>query len=282
MRNHPLPQATKAAKPFLKWVGGKSRLLSNIIPALPPGRRLIEPFVGGGSVFLNAAGFEKYVLGDSNKHLIELYQTVAERPREFMGLSVSMFNDRFRTSERYLDVRRAFNSEGNVLMRSAQFLYLNRFAFNGLCRYNRAGQFNVPYGHPKRVPRFPAEQILAFTEQAQRATFVHGDFTDLMRLAEPGDVVYCDPPYLDRDGATSFRAYGPAGFGMDRQCELADLARGLAGRDIPVVVSNHDCMTARELYAGADIVTFNARRSVSAAAGSRGSVGEILAVFGAR
>ncbi|MFC6949487.1 DNA adenine methylase [Paraburkholderia dipogonis] len=225
MRNHPVPQAAKATRPFLKWVGGKSRLLSNIIPELPAGQRLIEPFVGGGAVFLNTEGFEQYFLGDSNKHLVELYRVVAEQPQEFIAVALEFFDEQYRSRERYVDVRRAFNSEGDVLTRAAQFLYLNKFGFNGLCRYNRSGQFNVPYGNPVRVPGLPEEEILSFARKAQRATFVHGDFADLVRSAQPGDVVYCDPPYLDRDDSPSFRGYGAAGFGMDRQRELADLAR---------------------------------------------------------
>jgi DNA adenine methylase len=275
-----VPQATGATRPLLKWAGGKSRLLSHIIPALPKGRRLIEPFVGGGAVFLNATGFEKYLLGDSNKHLINLYRTVVERPQEFVDVAQLFFNESFRSPERYLEVRHAFNRESDVLTQSAQFLFLNRFGFNGLCRYNRSGQYNVPYGHLQQVPAFPTQQIFAFAEKAREATFVHGDFAAIMRSAEPGDVIYADPPYLDRDDVASFRGYGATGFGLDRQSELADLARELAGRGVPVVISNHDCSVARDLYAGAEIATFSARRSISATADSRGHVGEILAVFG--
>lgn len=279
MQNDPVLQAGKATRPFMKWVGGKSRLLPHIIPALPKGKRLIEPFVGGGAIFLNASGFATYLLGDSNRDVIDVYRTVAERPRELIDLALSLFKEEYRSPGRYLEVRCAFNSENDVLTRSAQFLYLNRFGFNGLCRYNRSGQFNVPYGHLERVPGFPTEQILAFAELAKRATFVHGDFSNLMRLAEPGDVIYCDPPYLDRDDTASFRGYGAAGFGIDRQRELVGLARELAGKGIPVAISNHDCAAARELYTGAHIKSFSARRSISAAAGSRGNVGELLAVF---
>src|ERR1700761_7812960 len=93
MRNHPVPPATNATQPFLKWVGGKRRLLSHIIPALPIGTRLIEPFVGGGSVFLNANGFDRYLLGDSNKHLINLYKTAMEHPQELVKVARTFFHD---------------------------------------------------------------------------------------------------------------------------------------------------------------------------------------------
>ncbi|MGF6770620.1 DNA adenine methylase [Paraburkholderia sp. GAS199] len=208
---------------------------------------MVEPFVGGGAIFLSAEGFEEYLLSGSNRHLIDLYQVVTERPQQFVDIASRFFDESYRTPERYKEMRCAFNEESDVLMRAAQFFYLNRFGFNGLCRYNRSGQFNVPYGHPKQVPRFPTSKIFAFAKRARRATFLHGDFADVMRITTADDVVYCDPPHLDRYEAVSFRAYAAAGFGMDRQRELADLARELAARGIPVVVSNHDCAIARGL-----------------------------------
>ncbi|WP_429345318.1 DNA adenine methylase [Paraburkholderia sp. GAS42] len=272
-----LPEASPA-RPFIKWIGGKSRILQQIVPRLPPGRRLIEPFVGGGSIFL-ATRYEEYLLGDANAHLVELYQAVSQNRDEFVRVAEMYFNEQYRTAEQYLSVRSAFNSEQEALTRAAQFLYLNRHGFNGLCRYNKAGGFNTPYGHPKRVPRFPLDEIVAFSEKAQRATFVSADFSELMDAATPDDVVYCDPPYLDRDGARSFTGYGPGGFDIQRQEELASTAKRLVGRGVTVLVSNHDCEKARQLYAGAKIFSFTARRSVSAAVDKRGEVGELLAVF---
>jgi DNA adenine methylase len=278
MQKHPTSQAAPSSRPFLKWVGGKSRVLQHVLPRLPHGRRLIEPFVGGGSVFLGT-GFEAYLLGDSNNYLIELYQEVSVRPNEFIEVARALFDEQNRSPERYLDLRTAFNQESNKLMRAAQFLYLNKFGFNGLCRHNKSGAFNVPYGHPPRVPGFPLKEILAFSEKAKRATFVNDDFASVMKRARVGDVVYCDPPYLDRDYAKSFTAYGANRFDMVRHKELAQLARTLAHSGVPVVISNHDCEAARELYAGSEIHTLSANRSISAASERRGSVDELLAIF---
>lgn len=90
--------------------------------------------------------------------------------------------------------------------------------------------------------------------------------------------LYCDPPYRDRDGVHSFVAYGAAGFGFDRQSELADLARKLAAKGTPVIILNHDCATAREFYAGTTISFSKDGRSISAAADKRGDIGEVLAI----
>ncbi|NPT47164.1 Dam family site-specific DNA-(adenine-N6)-methyltransferase [Paraburkholderia sp. 1N] len=157
MQIHPASQtekSAKAAKPPLKWVGSKSRLLAQLLPALPHGNRLVEPFVGGGAVFLGT-NFSDYLLGDSNSHLIELYRTVAEQPEQFIEMALPFFSESYRSQERFLEIRSAFNEAKEGLLRAAQFLYLNRFGFNGLCRYNRSGQFNVPYGHHVCVPSFP-------------------------------------------------------------------------------------------------------------------------------
>jgi DNA adenine methylase len=279
MQKHPVSQAAQPHKPFLKWVGGKSRVLQHVVPRLPRGRRLIEPFVGGGAIFLGTE-FEEYLLGDSNSHLIELYQEVSARPDELVDVARKFFEEEYRSPERYLEVRAAFNKESDTLTRAAQFIYLNKFGFNGLCRYNNSGAFNVPFGHPARIPSLPLKAILAFSEKATRARFVNNDFVSVMQCARPGDVVYCDPPYLDRDGSRSFTAYGPDGFSIERQQELANIAKELAMEGIPVVISNHECEAARDLYAGASIFTYSARRSVSATGDVRGDVKELLAVFG--
>ncbi|MEI6001995.1 Dam family site-specific DNA-(adenine-N6)-methyltransferase [Paraburkholderia bengalensis] len=279
MQKHPEPHAAASCKPILKWVGGKSRILNQILPQLPTGRRLIEPFVGGGAVFLGT-NYEEYVLCDRNAHLVELYSAVANQCEDFLAVAAPYFTEDFRSKEQYLEVREAFNQERDPLARAAKFLYLNRFGFNGLCRYNRSGGFNVPYGAPKALPRFPADRVHAFRDKARRSSFMCADFADAMRMAERGDVVYCDPPYLPRDDSTaSFTGYTAARFGIERQKELAALASDLSARGIPVVISNHDCEVARQIYKKARLITLEARRSVSADSNGRSSVRELLAIF---
>jgi DNA adenine methylase len=279
MRKHPETQAAGPNKPVLKRVEGKSRILHHILPRLPRGTRLVEPFVSGGSVFLRSE-YDGYLLADTNSHLMDLYNEVETRPLEFIECAQGLFNETYRSRERYLEVRAAFNrSEGDALTRAAQFFYLNKHGFNGLCRYNAGGHFNVPYGSAARPVRLPVDDILRFADKAVRAVFVNDDFLEIMSMAEQGDVVYCDPPYLDRDSGRSFTGYCPGGFSMARQVELAALARELAARGVPVAISNHDCAIARELCEGAELYTFEARRSISANGSKRQPVNELLAVF---
>lgn len=275
----PVKSTAAAVKPVLKWTGGKSRIVDEILGHLPRGRRLIEPFVGSGAVFL-ASSYERYLLGDANRHLIDLYKCIVDRFDELVASASPYFSESFRSKERYLAVRRAFNEAQDPLERSAQFLYLNRLGFNGLCRYNRSGGFNVPYGNPATMPKFPLERQLSFREKASNASFTCRDFADVMQMARRGDVVYCDPPYLDRTvGMKTFTGYSASGFTYDRQQELATMARVLASRGIPVLISNHDCEDARNLYDGAEIFQFDVRRSVSADATRRGTAAEVLALF---
>jgi DNA adenine methylase len=230
-------------------------------------------------VFLGST-FDECVLGDSNSHLVELYDAVVNRFDELVATAEPLFTERYRSKEAYLEVRASFNEEQDSLRRAAAFLYLNRFGFNGLCRYNMSGRFNVPYGHLRVVPHLPVERMAAFRERASNANFVCADFVDVMRMARPGDVIYCDPPYLDAAGGKkTFVGYGAGGFNAERQRELASLARTLADQGIPVVISNHDTELARELYSGAEIHAVDVRRSVSARVNSRGSARELLAVF---
>lgn len=132
----------------LKWVGGKRRIMDTLCQHLPtaPGRRLVEPFVGSATVFLNT-DFDSYLLADINGDLINFHNVAKEHPEELIVLGQLMFANH-KGQEGYLAVRASFNLRIEVsnIMRAAKFLYLNRHGYNGMCRYNRRGEFNIPYG----------------------------------------------------------------------------------------------------------------------------------------
>jgi DNA adenine methylase len=176
--------------------------------------------------------------------------------------------------------RRTFNTTSDVLHKSALFIYLNKFGFNGLCRYNRRGELNVPYGKPTKVPRLPVSELEAFAARSTSAEFCVSDFVDVVKRASRGDVVYCDPPYLDLNSAASFTGYTKGGFSFDQQRELASIAEFLARKGVPVVISNHDTDDARTLYRKARLHTVTVHRSISSVAQTRGSAAELIAVFG--
>jgi DNA adenine methylase len=135
----------KKHRAFLKWAGGKYRLVDELAKRLPAGNRLIEPFVGAGSVFLNSE-FDEYLLCDINQDLINLYQIVQQQPDAYIHAAKAMFVDEMNEKDAYYRVRAEFNLCNDPFIRSVYFLYMNRHGFNGLCRYNRKGGFNVPFG----------------------------------------------------------------------------------------------------------------------------------------
>jgi DNA adenine methylase len=264
-------------KPFLKWAGGKSRLVDRINEVLPKGARLIEPFVGSGAVFMNA-DFPDYLLADSNPDLINLYQHLKDDGAEFVNEARQYFQPEFNTQECFYTLRERFNATDDTRLRAVLFIYLNRHCFNGLCRYNSKGGFNVPFGRYK-MPPFPEKEMLAFHAKSQHAQFEIADFRVVMAGAQTGDVVYCDPPYVPLTGTANFTDYAKGGFDMKDQQDLADMARTLAARGVPVIISNHDTPWTRENYLPARLLAFDVQRFISADSANRGKAGEILAVF---
>ncbi len=157
----------KKNRAFLKWAGGKYPLLDDIKRHLPKGECLVEPFVGAGSVFLNT-DFSRYILADINSDLISLYNIVKMRTDEYVQAARELFVPETNCAEVYYQFREEFNKSQDPFRRAVLFLYLNRYGYNGLCRYNLRGEFNVPFGRYKK-PYFPEAELYHFAEKAQNA-----------------------------------------------------------------------------------------------------------------
>lgn len=193
-----------AIKTPLKWVGSKARIMPMLRPHLPEGKRLVEPFAGSCAVMMNT-DYDEYLIADVNPDLVNLYKAMAYHTDALLNeleilFTAGSLGDEESRAIFYYAVRDAFNLSGGKagsesVENAARFLYLNRHCFNGLCRYNRRGQFNVPFGKYKK-PYFPADEIRAFAEKAKRATFITAHYSETLDLVRDGnDVVYCDPPY---------------------------------------------------------------------------------------
>ena len=281
MAPHPALQLSPStSKPFLKWAGGKQRLLSQLLPLLPSGKRLIEPFVGAGSVFL-ASDYERFVVNDANPDLVAVWAALQHRPSEYMHRAAEFFLEENRSPEAYLTMRARYNAEADAFERAVVLPYLNRFAFNGIYRVNSKGVFNTPYGKPKVLPHFPWDEMEAASRKLARCTILGGGFCGAIELAGEGDVVYCDPPYVD-DKAPSFTQYTAARFGMQQQRDLVEACKQAVQRGATVLISNHDTLSARELYTGWKVVPVSVRRSISAKGDARGTVRELVAILGDR
>lgn len=264
-------------KPFLKWAGNKYQIMATIRQHLPRGRRLIEPFVGSGAVFLNVT-YPAYLLADANPDLITLFDQVKHGGEPFVEYCRRYFTPENNTADVFYALRERFNATADPREKAALFLYLNKHCYNGLCRYNLSGAFNAPFGRYKR-PYFPAAEMCYFRQRAESAAFVHSGFLAAMNRAQPGDVVYCDPPYVPLSATASFTSYSAGGFTQDDQAALAGKARELAADGVTVLISNHDTAFTRDAYAGARIISFDVRRTISCNGGGRGKVRELLAIF---
>jgi DNA adenine methylase len=264
--------------PFLKWPGGKRKLLDNLRAVFPKKKRLIEPFVGSGAVFLGT-DFGRYLLADINKDLIGLFQHIQNEGQDFIAFCRGFFKLENNTAERFYELRETFNQTDEPRLRAAIFLYLNKHGFNGLCRYNKKGKFNVPFGQFSQVV-FPESKLQNFQKHAKKAVFLLEDFRTVMQKARAGDLVYCDPPYVPLTVTASFTNYAGADFGGTEQIALAQLAEELRDRGVTVVISNHDTPVTRELYQNAEIHSLDVKRMISANLAGRGNVRELIAVYG--
>ncbi|QRG79433.1 adenine-specific DNA-methyltransferase [Citrobacter sp. R56] len=267
----------KKNRAFLKWAGGKYPLLEDIKRHLPPGECLVEPFVGAGSVFLNT-DFSRYILADINSDLISLYNIVKSRTDAYVQASRELFTPETNQAEVYYQFREEFNACQDPFRRAVLFLYLNRFGYNGLCRYNLRGEFNVPFGRYKK-PYFPEAELYHFAEKAQNAEFHCLSYEECMDRADADSVVYCDPPYAPLSATANFTAYHTNSFSPREQAHLAEMAEKLVSKRIPVLISNHDTPDTREWYKAAKHFQVKVRRSISSNGGTRKKVDELLALY---
>jgi DNA adenine methylase len=252
-------------RPPLKWAGGKRWQVPHLVDLWKPHqhRRLVEPFCGGLAVTLGLMP-RRALLNDLNPHLINFYRWL----KRGLRTSVEMRND----SKSYYACRRRFNdllsnSGGRSSEAAELFYYLNRTGYNGLCRFNRTGRFNVPFGRYARIGYAPAFD--EYTTILARWEFTNADFARLPLKVD--DFIYADPPY-----DVEFTSYSKERFDWRDQVRTAEW---LAGHDGPVIVSNQATKRIVELYdrLGFSLTFLSAPRMISCT-GDRTRAKEILAV----
>lgn len=263
---------------FLKWAGGKFALVDVIQQQLPPAELLVEPFAGAASLFLNTS-YPRYQLNDINADLITLFEQLRQSPEALIQRTAELFTPDNNRREAYLSWREQFNLERDPLERSALFIYLNRHGYNGLCRYNKRGLYNVPFGAYVK-PYFPERELRVFAAKAQCCDFTNLPFEHLFEQLPGGAVVYCDPPYAPLSPTAAFTNYSGRQFTAADQRRLADCALWAAReRGAVVLISNHDLPFTREIYQQAKLSTVAVRRSISRNGSGRQPVGELLALY---
>ena len=292
----PIASAT-SARPFIKWAGGKSRLIDQYKPFLPADfDRYHEPFLGGGALFfylapqLIAQGKKAY-LSDLNPELVNVYRCVRDHVEALIEQLAE--HQALHSETHYYAVRSLPHSptalpvEADAISRAARFIYLNKTCYNGLYRENAKGHFNVPIGRYKN-PKIcapdllrPASAALQVAEISIRPFTAVLDFAggdDAQKQLGEQDFIYFDPPYHPLSDTSKFTAYSRYQFAEAQQIELRNLIVELSDRKVRVLASNSDCPFIRELYDGLKIKTITAARSINSKASKRGKITEVLIV----
>lgn len=263
------PQAP--IKPFIRWVGGKSRLLPRILPHLPASiNNYYEPFLGGGAVFLACAGriSGRAYLADLNEHLIAAWVAMRDNQPELRPLlDWYLAND---SKEFYYEVRSTTPS--SLVDKAARFLYLNGVSWNHLWRENsRTGAMNAPWGD-RKFKSFDDTTMVAIRNILTGAEFATADFREVLESAAEGDFVYLDPPYLpifsrpddEKEPTAKFNKYTAKTFELADLIELADICAGLSQKGVRWVMSNRDTEIVHDLFPDTEIIRFTTHRSLAA------------------
>ena len=273
-----IEQQPREAAPFVKWAGGKGRLLSQLRPLLPKGverMRHVEPFVGGGALFFSRRP-KRALLTDINPALVGTYTAIRD---DLGGVIEGLRGLAARHSkESYYRVRERYNQSPRITTskRAAMFIYLNKTCFNGLHRVNRKGEFNVPIGSYKNPRILNEDALRAASEALGGAGLRCTSFEALLESAKPGDFVYFDPPYEPVSDTASFTSYARGGFSRSDQARLRDVYRALDRRGCKLMLSNSDVPFIRELYSDFNVDTVAAPRAINCNAAKRGKVSEVV------
>lgn len=287
------------AKPFVKWVGGKTQLIEQLEAFLPAdfdkweNVTYIEPFVGGGAMLFYM--LQKYsnitsaVINDINADLTTCYMVVKNNPDALIQALSSIQKEYYNLNteeskkEFFLQMRDRFNTKNlSDIENTTLFFFLNRTCFNGLYRVNKSGLFNVPFGRYQRPTICDPVTIYADSELLQKVEIMTGDFEETFTKVSEKTFFYFDPPYRPLSDTSSFNDYSKEAFNDKAQIRLKEYCDKLNEHNIPFMLSNSDCIEKDgkrffdELYLQYQINRVWASRMVNANAQKRGKLTEIL------
>lgn len=288
------------AKPFVKWVGGKSQLIEQLEDLLPADFddwhdvTYIEPFVGGGAMLFymlqTHPNIKRVVINDINANLTTCYRTVRDEPYALIA-SLDRIQEEYRllSSEEerktfYLEKRALFNTQKlDSVEKTTVFFFLNRTCFNGLYRENKSGEFNVPFGRYTNPTICDPSTILADSRLLQGVEILTGDFEQTLGYASGNTLFYFDPPYRPLSNTSSFNDYVKEKFNDDAQRRLKAFCDKVERAGYHFMLSNSDCKGKDgkdqffdDLYSEYEIERVWASRCVNANGAKRGKLTEIL------
>ncbi len=288
------------AKPFLKWAGGKTQLISEIQKSLPvevtkSKFTYIEPFVGSGAVLFwmlnNYSNLKHAVINDINEDLINTYKTIASKPKELISVLEILQNEFHELESKveekkfyYYQKREMYNTrKENKSVQAALFIFLNRTCFNGLYRVNKNNGYNVPMGSYNKPTICDNKNILAVSNALQRVEILSGDYELTLEKANPKSFFYFDPPYKPLNETSSFNSYSKDVFNDEEQLRLRDFCAKLSCLGHNWILSNSDVKGKDindnffdDIYADFSITRVKARRTINANPEKRGELNELL------
>jgi DNA adenine methylase len=268
----PIDSPSLRTRPFLKWAGGKTRLLGVLRRSIPPAfRQYVEPFLGGAALFFDLAPTNA-VLSDSNGDLISCYEVVRDAPEALIQQLL-----RYRVSEtEFYRVRALCPDDLSPVERAARFIYLNKTCYNGVYRVNKKGDFNTPFGHYKSASFFNETNLRRASECLKDAVLACRDYQAVLEHAQKGDFVYLDPPYMPVGKFSDFKRYTKEFFYEADHERLAQVFASLATKGCHVLLSNSFHPRIAELYSGYYRAKVEVPRFVNCKGEGRGNVTELL------
>ncbi|WP_332238624.1 DNA adenine methylase [Sporolactobacillus sp. KGMB 08714] len=269
---------SERVKPFLKWAGGKRRMLADIRSCVPQHfRRYYEPFVGAGAVLFDLQPADA-VINDINEELMNVYRVIQS---DVEGLIKDLEKHRNEKSYYYkirdLDLNEDYQKMSD-LEKASRIIYLNKTCFNGLFRVNKEGHFNVPFGKYSR-PNIVNERTLRGVSRyfrENRVKIMATDFAEAVEDAEEGDFVYLDSPYDPLSTTSYFTSYSNDGFTKKDQIRLHDLFADLDRRGALVLMSNSATPFIKQMYNNYHITFSSTSRLINADGSKRGRIDEVL------
>ena len=290
----------KKAKPFIKWVGGKSQLIEQLEAQLPTDFdnweyvTYIEPFVGGGAMLFymlqRYPNINHAIINDINSDLATCYRTVRDTPEQLIS-SLKDIEKAYLALETedgrkdfFMAVRERYNEKNlDPIENTTKFFFLNRTCFNGLYRVNKKGLFNVPFGKYANPTICDPETIRKDSELLQRVEILNGDFEATFEYAHGNTFFYFDPPYRPLSDTSSFNDYAKEAFNDDAQIRLKEYCDRIHEAGFRFMLSNSDCKGKNEednffdvLYQAYQIERVWASRNINSNPNKRGKLTEIL------
>ena len=264
------------AKPFIKWVGGKTQLLPELTSRIPDDfSRYFEPFMGGGALFFHLQP-ERSTLIDINEELINAYTVIKYKTDELIAdLKQHIYEKEYYYQIRNVDRTDEYESWSDV-RRASRLIYLNKTCFNGLYRVNSKGKFNTPIGSYKNPKIVDETNLRACSLALQKAETVNGSFLKVEELITDNDFVYFDPPYAPLNATSNFTGYSQKGFDGEMQLELRDLCDRLNKKGVRFMLSNSNAPLIIDLYRDYKIELVYATRAINSKGNKRGKIPEVL------